>query len=247
MLAIAWLQAVIDLPADRFAEAGDFWAAITASGRGEVHPDHDEFVHLVPAAGDRHLELQRINDGAARVHLDILVADIAASAAAAVEAGAVVVADPGHVVLRSPGGLDFCIVPFFGEHQLPVVIDAEVPHAVDQICLDIPHDLFSDEVDFWQRLTGWAVHPPRFAEFRSFDQPTNLPLRVLIQQLGADDTGGARAHLDISSGDRVAHITERHVHEHGARPIETHEHWTALRGPAGLPYCVTSRRPAGLG
>ncbi len=242
VMEIQWLNAVIDIPADHFGEASDFWTELTATTLGEVHPDHDEFVHLIPRAGDGYLEMQRIEQGPAAAHLDLVVDDIPAWRDRAVAAGARVVAEPGHVVLHTPGGVPFCIVPYTDEAAPVPVIDAQRPHAADQICLDVPHDHFEADIAFWAELTGWAVHEPTFPEFRSFVQPAHLPLRILIQQLGPDDTGGGRAHLDVSSGEHVAELTKTHV-EHGADVVEVGTYWTALRDPAGMPYCLTSRPP----
>jgi len=245
-MEIQWLNAVIDLPADDFERAADFWVAVTGTTRGEVHPDHDEFVHLNPPAGDMHLELQRIDEGPPMAHLDLVVDDIPGWRDRAVAAGSVVVAEPGHVVLRTPGGVPFCVVPHTDETVRAPVIDAARPHAVDQICLDVPHEHFEADVAFWSELTGWSVHDPVFPEFRSFAQPDHLPLRILIQQLGSDDRGGARAHLDISSGDHVRALTDAHVGQ-GATATSVQRYWTALDDPAGMPYCLTSRPPAGDG
>lgn len=241
-MEIEWLNAVIDLPADRFTEAGDFWVRMTGTTRGEVHPEHDEFVHLNPPEGDMHLELQRIDAGPASAHLDLVVSDIPAWTARAVEAGARVIAQPGHAVLQTPGGVSFCIVPYTDESTRAPVIDAERPHAVDQICLDVPHDDFDAEVVFWSELTGWPLNPAARPEFRSFAQPDHLPLRLLVQRLGEDDRLPPRAHLDISSGDHVVEVVARHL-EAGATIDGEFEYWTALRDPAGQPYCVTARRP----
>jgi len=240
---IVWLEAIIDLPAKDFDAMAEFWTTISATRLGAVHPDHPEFVHLLPASGDDHLELQRIDEGPASVHLDLLVPDISAAVAEAVEAGAVVVSEPGHVVLASPSGLKFCIVPGGNQSTQAPVIDPDRPHAVDQICLDIPHDAYEEEVAFWSRLTGWPMKKRLLPEFSSFEQPSHLPLRVIVQQLGADDTGVARAHLDISSGHHVAELVEHHVHEHGATVIDAQQYWTALHDPGGMPYCLTSREP----
>ncbi len=238
-----WVQAVIDIPARDFATAASFWAHITASELGPQHPDHPEFIHLRPAYGDMHLELQRIENGPPSVHLDLLVDDIAAATELALAAGAELVANSGHAVLRTPGGVPFCLVPFSGESQRQAAIDPDLPHMVDQICLDVPYSSFDDDVAFWSQLTGWAVNPPQLPEFRSFAQPGQLPLRLLIQRLGADDAGGARAHLDISCGENVAVLTERHIAA-GASLVVTHEFWTALSDPAGLHYCLTGRQPS---
>jgi hypothetical protein len=240
-MEIKWLNAVIDLPADGFDTTSAFWAKVTGTTMGDIHPDHPEYIHLNPPSGDMHLELQRLDDGPARAHLDLVVDDIPAMVTHAISCGATLVHQPGHAVLDTPGGVPFCIVPFSGENQKSPSIDPEYVHAVDQICLDVPHDHFEDDVIFWAELTGWDVNPGD-SEFRSFDQPAFLPLRILIQRLGADDTGGGRAHLDISSGDHVRALTA--VHEaKGATVLEEHKYWTALTDPAGMPYCLTSRPP----
>lgn len=236
------MQAVIDLPDDQFDVGADFWVAATNSRRGDVHPDHDEYVHLIPQSGDMHLELQRIDTGPASAHLDLLVDDIAAATAEAVSHGAVVLSQPGHAVLETPGGVPFCIVPYSGEAERAPVIDSAHPHAVDQICLDIPHEHFDADTELWAAITGWEVNATALGEFRSFTQPKHLPLRILLQRLGADDAGGGRAHLDISSGAHVAHLTTEHE-QAGSSVVEQFKHWTALRGPSGLPYCLTSREP----
>ena len=241
-MEIAWLQAVIDLPADRFEAGGAFWAEVSATRFGEIHPEHPEFTHLVPAEGDMTLELQRLDDGEPSVHLDLCVADIPAWTERAVTTGARLVANPGHSVLATPGGVPFCIVPSSGESARPPAIDPDAPHAIDQICLDVPSDRFDDDVSFWTELTGWPANPPSMPEFRSFAQPAHLPLRVLVQRLGDDDPGPPRAHLDISSGDHVVAVVARHEVA-GATVSGRFEHWTALTDPAGMSYCVTGRRP----
>ena len=240
---IQWLNAVIDIPAPHFGVARDFWTTVTKSRTGDIHPDHDEFVHMLPQSGDMHLELQRIEEGPAGVHLDLVVDDIPALTKRAMELGANLVAQPGHAVLTTPGGVPFCIVPHGGETERAEVIDTERPHAIDQICLDVPHHHFETDVQFWAALTGWPVIPPQLDEYRSFAQPGALPLHILIQQLGPDDTGGPRSHLDISAGDNLVTITERHQ-QHGAKVIGQESHWTTLTDPAGMAYCLTSRQPA---
>lgn len=239
---IKWLNVVIDLPAATFDEAGDFWVAVTNTTKGEVHPDHQEFVHLNPAAGDMHLELQRIDEGPPNVHLDLVVEDIPAATAEAVAAGATIVSRPGHSVLTTPGGVPFCIVPYSGEGTKASAIDSTRPHAADQICVDIPHDYFEDDVAFWAKLTGWDPNPAQLPEFRSFQQPRNLPIRILLQQLGADDTGGPRAHLDLSAGKHRRELVDAHIAQ-GATVRDDRERWTALTDPAGMVYCLTDRPP----
>ena len=44
IIEMVWLQALIDLPIEHSEVAGDFWTKVSASRRGDVHPDHPEFV-----------------------------------------------------------------------------------------------------------------------------------------------------------------------------------------------------------
>ena len=156
--------------------------------------------------------------------------------------GAHVVAQPGHAVLATPGGVPFCIVPSGGESTRPPTIDPARPHAVDQICLDVPSHAFDDDVAFWSDLLGWPPNPPSLPEFRSFDQPARFPLRLLLQRMGEGDHGPPRAHLDISSGTHRDAVVSRHV-DAGATLVERFTHWTVLEDPAGMRYCVTARPP----
>jgi len=242
-MTINWLQAIIDLPRSHFDSGRDFWLAVTGCSAGEVHPDHDEYLHLVPPSGDMHLELQRIDDGPAGAHLDLLVDDIAATAARATELGATVLSRPGHVVMRSPGGVTFCLVPHNDESERAPLVDDEHAHAVDQICLDIPTAHFDDDVVFWAALTGWDTPPPSGRpEFVDLETSTPMPLRILLQRLGDDHAHGASAHLDISCGQHVEAVTAAHEAA-GATVIERFERWTVMSDPAGQRYCLTSRQP----
>ncbi len=245
-MTVRWLQAVIDIPADHFTEGSEFWRAASASALGAVHPDHDEFVHLVRADGDMHLELQRTADDHLGVHLDLLVDDIGENVRRATDLGARVVSHPGHAVLETPGDTVFCLVPFSGESTRAPAIDQPVPHAVDQVCIDVPAEHFDREVAFWGALTGWEPNPQVLDQFCSFAQPPSLPIRLLVQRLGEDDSAGARAHLDISCGDSVEAVVGWHE-SLGARVITRHDHWTVMNDPAGMRYCLTQRPPVASG
>jgi hypothetical protein len=241
-MTVRWLQAVIDIPTSHFGVGSEFWRAVSASSFGVVHPDHDEFVHLEPAAGDMHLELQRTNGGLPGVHLDLLVDDIDGDTRRATDLGAQLVSHPGHSVLETPGGVRFCVVPFGGESNRAPAVEHPTVHAVDQICLDTPAGLFGADVAFWSDFTGWAPNPPVLDEFCSFAQPQSLPIRLLVHRLGAQDTAGGRAHLDLSCGTGTAAVTEWHQ-TLGATVQQRHEHWTVMTDPAGMQYCLTSRKP----
>jgi hypothetical protein len=146
------------------------------------------------------------------------------------------------IVLSTPAGQPFCLVRDERERRRarPRRWPAGQHSLLDQICLDIPAAAFDAECEFWAGLTGW---PPRrtSAEFVNLGRPAHLPLRILLQRLGSDDPGPARAHADLACDDRSAEV-RRHA-ELGAELVRVAEQWTTLRDPAGLVYCVTDRDP----
>ena len=238
---IGWFEAIIDVDAEQFDASATFWGQVTESTFGKIHPDHDEFMHLLPTSGDTYLEMQRIGSGPPAAHLDLLVPDIGAAIEEAVAAGAELIERPGHGVLQTPGGVRFCIVPFSTQSERAPLLGRGT-HAVDQICLDVGHEDFESDVLFWSTITGWEPNPPILDEFRSFSQTPGMPLRLLIQRLGHDDAGPPRAHLDIAAGSHVDDVVRSHI-EAGAVVTEAKERWTALEDPSGMPYCVTARQP----
>jgi len=240
-VAVKWVQAVIDLPADRFDAAAEFWRAASGTHFGDIHPDHDEFVHLEPPTGAMHLELQRIDSVRPGAHLDLLVEDIGAEAERAVALGAKLIAHPGHAVLESPGGVRFCLVPYSGESEKAPTLESPVPHAIDQLCIDVAAVDFGREVAFWTELTGWPIRPHGVDEFKEFEtlvRPDGMPIRLLVQRLGPDDDGPPRAHLDLSCGPNVAAVVDAHV-ELGASVVDRRDRWTVMADPAGMRYCIT--------
>ncbi len=113
---------------------------------------------------------------------------------------------------------------------------------VDQLCLDIPTDRFDEESAFWAALTGWEYHVTPRREFSLLTRPRGMPLRLLLQRLGADDARiETEAHLDLACDDVDAAIA---THEMlGARVSHRYQILTAMVDPSGLPYCLTSRNP----
>src|SRR4051812_7423425 len=105
---IRWTTAFLDLPPPAFDAGAAFWCATTGSTLSPARGSRGEFATLLPPDGDAYLRVQRLDDGPARVHLDLHVDDVDASAAQALALGATEVAQPGHVVLASPGGFPFC-------------------------------------------------------------------------------------------------------------------------------------------
>jgi hypothetical protein len=220
-----WLTAFLDLPADEFDPAVAFWREVTGYGLSAPRGEHDEFATLVPAAGDAFLRVQRVDDGQSRVHLDVH--------------------EPGRefAVRASPGGLSFCqVAGTEAVRPAPATWPGGHRSVVDQVCLDIPPEVYDAECRFWASLTGWELFQAGRPEFRRLRVPGGQPLNVLLQRLDSAD-GSVRAHLDLATDDRDAE-TRRHELL-GATVAAVQEGWTVMRPPAGPAYCITGRAPRG--
>ncbi len=238
---IRWLTAFLDHPADSFDVASGFWQTITGTSRSPVRGERGQFATLLPPDGDAFLRVQRVLDGPPHLHLDLRVA-----ADRAIALGATEVAAPGHVILRSPGGLPCCMVLHRGEAVRPRPVPGPdgARSLVDQVAIDIPPDRFAAEVAFWTELTGWEHRTTGSPELELLVRPDGMPLRLLFQRLGDSERGGTvRAHLDLAAGAHVGVLTEEH-RRLGATVVRERPNWTTLADPAGLPYCLTRRDPA---
>ena len=183
--------------------------------------------------------MQAVADGPGGIHLDLDVDDVQAAAAEAERLGATRVGGIGEdvVILRSPGGLTFCLTPWHGDSAQ--VRDGAV-ELVDQACLDCPADVHDAETAFWVALTGWEwvdVDEPELSRLR---RPAAVPFRLLFQRLG-EPTGAVRAHVDIACADRDS-STARHVAA-GAQVVRVRDDWTVMTDPVGRVYCLTDRSP----
>lgn len=226
---VRWTTALLDSPS-RVAEP--FWQAVAGSGLSARRGPDGTFATLLPPDGDPYLRVQVVGDEPARAHLDLHVEDVAGQAQRAVALGAAVThREDDLVVLRSPAGLAFCLVPWAGEAVRPRGGRA----LVDQMCLDIPLPQFDAEADFWSALTGWPRRRVSPDEFDVLDRPPGMPLRLLLQRVG----GPAGMHLDLACADRAAEVA-RHQ-QLGAQVEREREQWTTLRDPAGRRYCITDR------
>lgn len=237
-----WLTAAVEVPAARFDVATAFWRDVTGYAPSSPRGDEDELVSLVPPGADAHLEVQRVGAGPPRVHLDLHAGDPRGLADRAVGLGAREVADRGHVVLASPGGLPFCCVDHGAERPAaPTTWPDGSRSMVDQVCIDAPVAAYDLEATFWEQLLGWERIRTDQPEFERLVRPDDQALRVLLQRLD-DEDGPVRAHLDLASTDREAE-TARHRALGATGPVPF-AWWTVLRDPAGAAYCITDRTPA---
>lgn len=244
MSAIRWTWLFLDTPRADAERSWRFWSEATGWALSPTRGDDDEFATLLPPRGDSWLRLQAVADGPGGTHLDLDVDDVHAAAARAGRLGATRTGAIGDtvVVLRSPGGLPFCLTAWHGDAEQ---VREGAPDLVDQVCLDCPTDVHVAEVDFWAALTGWELGSSEEPELSFLRRPAGIPLRFLFQRLG-EPSGAVRAHADLACADRSATL-ERHLAA-GATVVRDYPQWTVMTDPGGRVYCLTDRsptRPAG--
>ena len=239
---MAWLHAVIDVPLDQHRATANFWGRVFGWPAGAPWQDHPELCSFEPPAGSSYLHLQQI-DGPARVHLDLETDDPDDMARRAVDLGADLLR--GHddwQALRSPGGLPFCVLEARQHHPPgPVIWPDGHRSRMVQVCVDSPPEVHDAEVDFWRGLLGERWAGSRAREFAGkWHDDAGSPLQLLFQRL--DQSGGpVRAHLDHGADDVPAEV--RRLLDLGADDVGAGRGWHVLRGPAGLPFCVTPNSP----
>lgn len=234
---VRWMTGFLDSPS---VDIEPFWLAVTGTTRS-ARRGGGVFATLVPAAGDAYLRVP-VTAAPPRTHLDLHVDAVPEAAGEAVARGARVVRDAGDlVVLRSPAGIEFCLVPWGGQAVRPAAVrwPGGQRSVVDQLSLDVPVARFEAEADFWAGLTGWPRRLPNLPEFEFLERPAGMPLRLLLQRVGSAAAG---MHVDLACDDVDAEVA-RHVGL-GARVVRrVPGDWTTLQDPAGREYCVTGRSP----
>jgi hypothetical protein len=130
---------LIDCEATGFRKGVRFWSeALGAPARHSGDPS-DPFIELPGAAGDVHVEMQRIK-GPGRYHLDLFAPDVDAEARRLEGLGAEkVTREEAWWVMRAPTGHLFCIIP------------DSAPEPDDYEDDDVDED---DEVDDFDALDG---------------------------------------------------------------------------------------------
>jgi len=239
---VRWMTAFIDRPGAGHDAACHFWATVTGSTISPVRGTRDEFLTLMPPSGDAFLRVQRVLDGPGGGHLDLHVDDPRTAASDASALGAREVARPGGIVImRSPGGLSFCLVEHHGEEQRPEPTGAHGQRVrVDQLSIDVAPDRFEVECEFLAAMTGWPLQSGYETEYRALEVPANMPFRVLLQRRGDDNLGTPSiSHLDLSCDD-IGSAERMHL-DLGATLVERFPWWTVMADPSGEPYCLTRR------
>jgi hypothetical protein len=237
-----WISAFLDFAPQDYAAGARFWSAVTGYPIAHTRGRDDEFASLVPPSGGAYLKLQRLADGPSRIHLDLHVEDARAGADHALILGCTEIADFGEwIVMQSPAGILFCYDDEFRGGEVPPPAEWPDGHRsrVDQICLDIPPEIFDEECHLWAQLTGRELGQSRwFPEFRNLERPKTQALRFLLQRL---ESGPSGVHFDVATTDRNAE-TERHL-ALGARVVKVNDRWTVLNDPIRRPYCIIDRPP----
>ena len=237
-----WISAFLDFAPHDHAAGEAFWSAVTGYSVSPRRGADDEFTSLVPPAGGVYLKVQRLGVGPSRIHLDLHVRHVADAAARAVALGGTkIVHQHDWIVMQSPAGITFCFVDHqVGDVPKPIKWLGGHRSRADQVCIDIPPEMFDLECQFWAKVTGRELGQSKwFAEFANLERPDGQPFGdFCLQRL---QSGLAGAHFDVAATDRTAE-TERHV-ALGAQVVKVNDRWTVLSDPAGRPYCVIDRPP----
>jgi predicted enzyme related to lactoylglutathione lyase len=244
-MPIKWLTAFLDFPPGTFGPASAYWQAVTGYQLSAPRGPAAEFATLLPGQGSAFLRVQRTGGGSPGCHLDVHTAEVRALTDRALRLGARPTDQdpvPGLAVLRSPGGIPFCLTSEgdFAERPRPRLWPAGQRSLLDQVCIDIPGSAMASETAFWAGLTGWPLRDNPESEFASLARPEGMPLRLLLQRLG-EPTGPCRAHPDLACDDVPAEV--RRHQALGGTVLRVTGAFTTLLDPAGLPYCVTTRNP----
>jgi predicted enzyme related to lactoylglutathione lyase len=241
-----WVHVSIDAPAQHAEAVQRFWAAALGCRVGEPWARHTEFRSLEPkGSGDGYVHVQTIEAGSASVHFDLASERLPNDLDRMVALGAEQVASfDGWHVLRSPGGLEFCLVPSSGSIVPPATTwPGGHRSRLVQLCIDSPASLHDEEVAFWQSVTGWRFEDSDSPEFAGkLFPPQPAPVQFLLQRLGADDDRTrTHVHIDLGTDDIDAEV--RRLEALGAKRGSPGQGWVQLTDPSGMAFCATANAP----
>lgn len=239
---VRWLTAFFDFPASEFGPEVTFWRAISGSTVSPPRGRAKEFATLEPFHGDPYLRVQRVEDGPGGMHLDLHVDDPHAGAREAEALGATLesVADDGFVIMRSPVGGVFCLVPWAGEavRARPIRWPGGAISIVDQLRFQVPSADFDSEVNFWSTLIGKGAIATGDVDEVALNNSPRLSLQVVIART-YDAEASAHTALAVTGIDDEV---ERH-RDWGATLIDRDGDTARMADPAGRLYCIAERNP----
>lgn len=236
-----WLTAYLDLPAADFGSEVTFWRAISGSTVSPPRGEYKQFATLEPFNGDAHLRVQRVGEGSGGTHLDIHVADPLSASLEAAALGATLLAEHRtHRVMSSPSGGVFCLVPHEGEsvRARPIRWPGGTISIIDQVCFDVPTELFDAEVAFWEALTG---HPTPGRHDPDRVGLTRNPMLALQVLLVRSDVAEPATYVEVAATD-IGEEIERHE-GWGASVVKQSADRVMMADPTGRRYFISARNP----
>lgn len=107
---------IIDCKTNDLRAAAEFWAAaLGAPAKRPSNPEENKYIALDTVPGEPYVEVQQVSHPS-RVHLDIESDDVPAEVLRLEALGAMSIAEiKGWVVMESPTGHRFCVVPAAGD------------------------------------------------------------------------------------------------------------------------------------
>lgn len=247
----------LDFPGDAFEAGTAFWREVTGCGLSSSRGEAGEFATLLPPDGDAYLRVQRVLDGAGGCHLD-LHADLAAGSLAEAAARAVTLGARMHdreddevIILDSPGGFTFCVVPWEDEMAVPGPFTGggagtgagarAGASRVAQLTLDVPPVEYEREVSFWAALTGWDPRPGPVPEYTFLTGPAAMPAGLLLQRRQVAAPGDrVCGHVGLQCAD-MRRTADWHA-SFGARVTAAYPWGIVMADPVGRPYCCLGQR-----
>jgi hypothetical protein len=137
---------LIDCEESGFRSGVRFWSEALGAPARHSGDSKDPFIELPGAAGDVHIEMQRVN-APGRYHLDLFAPDVDAEARRLEALGAQKVRrEEAWWVMRAPTGHLFCIIPDSAP-QPDDEVDDEFDDEVDDRAANGVDDDLDDEVD----------------------------------------------------------------------------------------------------
>ena len=247
-----WVTIFLDFPGDAFEAGTAFWREVTGYGVSSSRGAAGEFATLLPPGGDAYLRVQRVFEGGGGCHLDLHV-DLASWSLEKAAAGAVALGARMHdreddevIILDSPGGFTFCVVPWDGETAMPdpfalFAVGEAGASCVAQLTLDVPPTGYEREISFWAALTGWDPRPCPDPHYTLLTRPAGLPAGLLFQRRETAAPGDrVRGHVDLECDD-MRRTADWHVGL-GARVTRAYPWGIVLADPVGRPYCCLAAR-----